>query len=134
MHHDELGGASLAYLGDAVIEVWVRKTLLEHGVTTPAACNAEALSFVTARSQSEAFSRIEDALTERERDLFRRGRNAHVTAPKSASAAEYHRATGFEALVGALYLDGEAGRISELLAAAYGDAVTALSRRRGGAE
>lgn len=131
MTRDGLGGASLAYLGDAVIEVWVRETLLRLGIVTPAVCNAEALHFVTARSQSEAFSHIEPILTDCERDIFRRGRNAHVTTPKSASVAEYHRATGLEALIGALYLDGRADRIDELLRAAYDVVLSEIGERHG---
>lgn len=119
MTENGYSGASLAYLGDAVIELWVRETLLRAGITSPASCNAEALRFVTARSQSEAFAHIEPLLTDGERDIYRRGRNAHVTAPKSASTAEYHRATGLEALVGALYLEGRDDRIRELLSEAY---------------
>lgn len=134
MTRDELGGASLAYLGDAVIEVWVRETLLNLGIVSPAVCNAEALLFVTARSQSEAFSHIEDMLDEHEHSIFRRGRNAHVTTPKSASVAEYHRATGLEALIGALYIDGRADRIDELLHAAYGAVLADIRARHGEAD
>lgn len=128
---NDLGGASLAYIGDAVIELWVRETLLSLGITTPSVCNTEALHFVTARSQSEAFSHIESMLTDEERDIFRRGRNAHVTTPKSASSAEYHRATGLEALVGALYLDGESERVRKLLRAAYAVELDGLRERHG---
>lgn len=127
----ELGGASLAYLGDAVIEVWVRRMLLSLGIVSTAVCNAEALLFVTARSQSEAFSHIEDMLDEYERSVFRRGRNAHVTTPKSASVAEYHRATGFEALIGELYLDGCVERIDELLRSAYDTVISDIRARHG---
>ncbi len=132
MEHNKFGGVPLAYLGDAVIEVWVRKKLLSLGVTTTASCNAEALLFVKARSQSGAFSRVEDMLTEEETDIFRRGRNAHVTSPKSASVAEYHRATGFEALCGALCLDGRTDRVDELLGAAYADVIKDVAARHGG--
>lgn len=129
MTENDIGGASLAYLGDAVIELWVRETLLGIGITLPSACNVEALRFVTARSQSEAFSHIEASLTPDERDIFRRGRNAHVQTPKSASPAEYHRATGLEALVGALYIEGRRDRIRELLEKAYEAELNELRRR-----
>lgn len=127
----ELGGAPLAYLGDAVIELWVRKTFLSIGITAPSVCNEEALHFVTARSQSEALSRIEPLLSEVEHDTFKRGRNAHVTVPKSASSAEYHRATGLEALIGALFIDGETERIDELLREAYADTLCGIRSRHG---
>ena len=131
MTKQDYGGASLAYLGDAVIELWVRRTLLQMGIVTPSVCNSEALLFVTARSQSEALSHIEDMLTDDERDIFRRGRNAHVTTPKSASAAEYHRATGLEALMGALYIEGRGERIDELLLSAYGAVLSEMRERHG---
>ena len=129
MVEKELGGAPLAYIGDAVIELWVRETLISMGIRSSAACNAEALLFVTARSQSEAFSHIEPCLSEYEAEIFRRGRNAHVTTPKSATAAEYHRATGLEALIGALYLDGEKARAEELLREAYRDVISGIRAR-----
>ena len=128
----EYNGASLAYLGDAVIELWVRKTLLSAGVVTPASCNAEALGFVTAHSQSESFSNIEDMLTDEEAETFRRGRNAHVTTPKNARPAEYHRATGFETLIGALYLSGRHDRIDELLGKAYVNVIDDVRSRHSG--
>ncbi len=129
MVEKELGGAPLAYIGDAVIELWVRETLISIGIRSSAACNAEALLFVTARSQSEAFSHIEPCLSPDETEIFKRGRNAHVTTPKSATAAEYHRATGLEALIGALYLDGKRERAYELLSVAYRDVISGIRAR-----
>ena len=67
----EYNGALLAYLGDAVTELWVRETLLSLGVRSPAACNAEALGLVTAKAQSESFSRVEGMLTRNESDAER---------------------------------------------------------------
>ncbi len=132
MIENELGGAALAYIGDAVIELWVRETLFSMGVTTPSVCNVEALLFVTARSQSEAFSHIEPRLSAAEVVVFKRGRNAHVTTPKSATPAEYHRATGLEALIGALYLNGERDRADELLREAYREVTEDIAYRHTG--
>ena len=126
---DGLNGATLAYLGDAVIELCVRELLISLGITSPAKLSSEALGFVTAKSQSEAFLNIEALLTEEEADVFRRGRNAHVSVPKSASHAEYHRATGMEALFASLYLHGRRDRINELFRIAYESKINDLKLR-----
>lgn len=123
--------ACLAYLGDAAFELWVRKTLFTCGVATTSSFNTEALLFVTAKAQSAALTNIEPLLTEEESDAYKRGRNAHVTPPKSASAAEYHRATGLEALIGALYIEGQESRIDQLLNAAFADVIADVTARHG---
>lgn len=117
---EEMNGASLAYLGDAVLEVSTRRYLLATGVSDVGKLNAQALLFVKATAQSLAVERLLPHLTEKETAIFKRGRNAHgVAIPKSASAAQYRRATGMEALFGYLYLKGEEERIRELFALAY---------------
>ena len=109
--------SKLAYLGDAVFEVLVRERLVRDGVESP---SVRSLEYVTATSQSAAADRIMDRLTEEEKDVFKRGRNdVHTTVPKSASAGEYRRATGFESLFGYLYLTGETKRAAELFDIAF---------------
>ncbi len=123
MKHNSLGGLSLAYLGDAVLEVQTRKKLLEKGITDLKKLNREALHYVRAVDQSAAMERLLPHLSEEETDVFKRGRNSHgVSAPKSATVVEYRRATGMEALFGWLYLAEEHGRIEELFALAFPDA------------
>jgi ribonuclease-3 family protein len=113
-------GASLAYFGDCVFELWVRERLLRSGLTNTGALNAASHDFVTAKNQSAAFHRIADLLTEEETAYFKRGRNStHLSAPKSASGAEYRTATGFEALCAALWLSGQHERLYTLLTAAF---------------
>lgn len=113
-------GAALAYLGDCVFELWVRERLLRRGLTRTGALNAASHDYVTAKNQSAAFYRIEPFLTEAEHDFFRRGRNSpHLSAPKSASGAEYRTATGFETLCAALYLSGQYARLNQLLETAF---------------
>lgn len=126
---EQYSGAVLAYLGDAVIELWVRGLFISLGLTHPSVCSKEALFFVTAKAQSEAYEIIKDMLTDEENDVFRRGRNAHVSVPKSASHADYHRATGLEALAAALHLEGRDERLDELFFAAYKDKIDDLKRR-----
>lgn len=128
---EEFNGTVLAYLGDAVIELWTRELLISVGITSSAVASSEALLFVTAKAQSEAYEAVKDMLTEEETDVFKRGRNSHVTVPKSAAPADYHRSTGFEALMAALWLDGRRDRIDEILSAAYADKIKALKERHG---
>lgn len=117
---------SLAYLGDAVLEVKVREYLVKEGLSRSAVLNRAALSFVTAARQSEAVKVILPLLTEEETDVFKRGKNSHLTPPKSASLNEYKRATGFECVFGFLHLTGNFQRIDELFRAAYGEEMARL--------
>lgn len=117
---NELNGLSLAYLGDAVLELLVRERVLCSGKTNVGELNRLSREYVTAKNQSSALENILPLLTEEEEDFFKRGRNAHgVSAPKSASTAEYRRATGMEALFGHLYLSGRMERARELFNIAY---------------
>ncbi|MCQ2429167.1 MAG: ribonuclease III [Clostridia bacterium] len=118
----EITAPALAYLGDSVLEVCVRTYLVsERGLSTSAHLNREALAFVKATAQSEAMGRLEPVLTEEETLYYHRGRNiGHTNVPKSASVAEYRRATGMEALFGYLSLTGQTARIEELFRIGYG--------------
>ena len=117
-----VGAAALAYLGDSVLEVCVRTYLVtERGLSTSAHLNRASLDFVRASAQSEAFGRMEPYLTEEEAAVFRRGRNmGHGNVPKSASVAEYRRATGMEVLFGYLHLTGQTERLDHLFRLGYG--------------
>ncbi len=110
--------SSLAYLGDAVIEVMVRELLVTDG-TCRGDIHKRAAEFVTAVSQSAAAEKLLPHLTEDEADVYRRGRNATHTAPKSATHAQYSRATGLECVFGYLHLAGEKERIGDLFSIAY---------------
>lgn len=113
-----IGGEALAYLGDAVLELEVRRYLVAAGGRR---ASEESLKFVTAKAQCEAFSKIENMLRDDEISVFHRARNNHKTqnVPKSATPAQYRRSTGFEAIFGYLYLRGEKERITQLFEAAY---------------
>ena len=116
----EMSAAAPAYLGDSVIELCVREFLVGQGMSHAAPLNAAALDFVRAAAQSDALENIIDILTEDEAAAFRRGRNiGHTNTPKSATALQYHRATGMEALFGYLHLCGKSERIDELFSLAY---------------
>ncbi len=112
----ELSGLVLAYIGDAVYELYVRLYLLEHGAGKVNRLHTEASALVKAASQSRFLQQLDNLLTEEERNVAKRGRNAkgsHV--PKNAEVTDYRRSTGFEALLGYLFLLRQEERIQELL-------------------
>ena len=111
---------ALAYLGDCVIELCVRRHLVEKGLSTSAHLNAAALDYVRAPVQAEAMKRLLPHLTEEEEAYFRRGRNlGHSNVPKRATVSEYRAATGMETLFGYLHLTQQQERIEELFRLAY---------------
>ena len=115
----EINGALLAYLGDAVIERLVRKRLILSGGKL-GELNKIADRLVRAGYQSGAADRILPDLTEEEANVFRRGKNIYTNSiPKSATASEYRKATGLEAVFGYLDLKGDTERIEALISKAF---------------
>ena len=116
----ELTTPALAYLGDAVIELYVREHLVAAGYSTSGALNQKSLDYVRAGAQAKAMQKILPLLNEEEQAVFRRGRNmGHGNVPKGATVAEYRSATGMEVLAGYLHLSENKARLYELLDAAY---------------
>ena len=112
-----ISSVGLAHLGDAVYELLVRTWLCVHGKATGKGLHRATVALVCAARQAELSERLLPLLSEAERDVFRRGRNAPVrTVPRSADLAAYRKATALEALFGWLYLTGEKERINELFA------------------
>jgi ribonuclease-3 family protein len=116
---EELNGATLAYIGDAVLEIMVRCKVIESGFTNAGKLNDLARDFVKATEQSKVIDNIIDLLEEDEMMFFKRGKNAKVNHPKSATAIEYSRATGLEALFAYLYMNGKQERLEYLFETAY---------------
>ena len=120
MKTGEMNGSSLAYLGDAVIELMVRQMLLSRDTGDVGKMNKIADGLVRATYQSQAMDRLMPILTEEEIAVFKRGRNTHShTVPKSAKVSDYRKATGMEALFGFLYLEGRQERLKELFSIAF---------------
>lgn len=116
----ELSPLSLAFVGDGVLELLVRRRLVAHSKLHPGALNAVKVKYVSARAQYKEEKLLEPMLTEDEVSWFKRGRNANkVTVAKHATAAEYRASTGFECLLGWLYLSGQNERILELFDAMW---------------
>ena len=117
---NEISTSALAYLGDCVLEMQVRETLVCRGLSKSGHLNTEALNYVRASAQAAAMERILPLLTETETQYYKRGRNSsHLNVPKSASQSQYRMATGMEVLFGYLHLSAQSERIKELFAAAY---------------
>ena len=106
-------------MGDAAIEILTREKIVLAGNIPPEQLHAKALLFVQATEQSKALESILPVLTEEEHEIYKRGRNAKSRVPRSASPADYRRATGLECLFGWLYLSGEQGRTRELFNMAF---------------
>lgn len=106
----------LAFVGDSVYELYVRTLLVSHGSMQVAKLHKRSIAFVKAKSQAEILDEVIQAeLTEKEKDIVRRGRNAKSgTVPKNAELMDYKMATGLEALFGYLYLTGDIKRLLHL--------------------
>ena len=109
-----ISAASLAYLGDAVFELWVREMLMAEGLPVNKA-NRRAKSYVSAPAQADMYHRIYPQLSQEEQTIMRRGRNLHpLTRAKNADTSSYRHATGLEALFGHLYQNREMARLEEI--------------------
>ena len=105
-----------AYMGDAVYEKYIREYVIRQGLCKNGLLHKKSIKYVSAKGQSQILKEIEDFLTDEEKDIVRRGRNSnpHSTA-KNADIVEYKYATGFEALIGWLYLNEKEERLEEIL-------------------
>lgn len=115
---------TLAYVGDCVYELVIRTMLIERGSSHVSDLNKAANGYVKASAQTGIFHRIEDKLTEEETAAYKRGRNVKSSSiAKHATVTDYRTATGFEALMGYLYLQNRFERIVELVKAGIDDEI-----------
>lgn len=124
----QISPVTLAFVGDAVYSLYVRERLtLEQGGKA-ADLQRVSSKVVSAQGQSVFLEKLMPLFTEAEADVFRRGKNAKkATKSKSASNLEYSRSTGFESVLGYLYLTGQTARITELLSQADDEAFAAIA-------
>lgn len=119
MNAKECNGTTLAYIGDAVMTLWVREQQVQAGWGRPADLQRQSIAWVSARAQA-AFLRAlleREFFTAEEMDIVRRGRNAKSSSnAKNASVQDYRMATGLEAVIGYLYLTKQAQRLQALWA------------------
>lgn len=112
---DEISPLTLAFIGDGVYDLLVRDRLVRTANRPVGELNKIKVSLVNCKSQAEFAKQIMPSLTEKELAVYKRGRNAAPKCtPKNGSAADYHSATGLEALFGYLHLNGDNERIKEL--------------------
>lgn len=114
----QLNGLALAYMGDAVYEVYIRHHLLSTGNVKPNKLHQLSKSFVSAKSQAAQLEALieKDFFSEEEIAVIKRGRNAKSgTVPKNTDVQTYRHSTAFEALIGYLYLQGDIKRINEII-------------------
>ena len=110
-----ISNLGLAHMGDCVFEILCRAYLCARGDKTVKNLHRDTINMVNATSQAKFMDKLLPHLIEEELAWYRRGKNSHVHAvPKSCTPAEYAKATGLEALFGALYLTGQTARLNEL--------------------
>jgi ribonuclease III family protein len=118
----QLNSLALAYMGDAVLEVYVRRHLLHSGRVKPHRLHVDATKYVSAKAQSQILFQFiaENVLTEEEVAIVKRGRNAKSgSVPKNTDVVTYRHSTAFEALIGSLFLSGNEERLEELVQKAF---------------
>lgn len=105
-----------AYVGDAVYELYIRTNLVNNTKLKPHKLHIESIKYVKAKAQADLLKKIDDILSDSEKDIVRRARNAenhHI--PKNAEPADYMYSTAFEGLIGYLYLTKQDERLKEIL-------------------
>ena len=107
---------TLAYIGDAVYDLIIRTVVVERANRSPKELHKATVKYVNAATQARMIEALEPELTEEETAVFHRGRNAKSgTSAKNASIVDYRKATGFEAVMGYLYLQGDLDRAVKLI-------------------
>ena len=118
MSYKELSGLTLAYIGDGYYELMIRMLLVDKGLTKVNDLHKHAIKYTSGEAQKRIIEYFinNNLLTEEEIMVFKRGRNIHTAQNrKNISLQDYQKATGFEALIGYLYLDGKTERINEII-------------------
>jgi ribonuclease-3 family protein len=118
MDYKQLNGIALAYVGDAIYEIYIRDFLINSGVTRPNQLHRRATHYVSAKAQAQLYYKMKELnmLSEEEENMFLRGRNAKSAHnAKNTDPRTYAISTGFEALMGFLHLTGKKERMEELI-------------------
>jgi len=118
INEKQLNSLALAYMGDSVLETYVRYHLLQKGQVRPNQLHREATHYVSAKAQSSVLHRMmgEEYFSEEEMTIIKRGRNAKSgSVPKNTDVQTYHYSTAFEALIGSLYLVENRERLEEII-------------------
>ena len=112
----EINVKTLAYIGDVVYELYVRKHVIESSHEQANKLHKKTIKYVSAKAQAKIVEEITPFLLDEEKDILRRGRNTEAnTVPKNTDVITYKIATGFEALIGFLYLNENIERLEEII-------------------
>lgn len=116
----EYNPLAVAYIGDTVYDLFIRTKIMEKGNRQVTNMHKEAVKFVNASAQAKCVQMIEPYLNERELYFIKWGKNAKsASVPKNANVKDYHAATGFEVLIGSLYIENKTQRLNEILNISY---------------
>ena len=119
---DQISAPALAFIGDAVYDLYIRGLLISDGIRNPGRLHNSAVGYVKASRQRQAYESVLGMLTDLEMQIAKRGRNANMgSTPKNANPADYTFATAFETLLGYLYLMNDRSRLLEILEKAAGE-------------
>ena len=127
-----LDSINLAFVGDAYYALTLRKRLVETGIPHVQVLHTLAAEFVSAKAQAYVYRRLHDSLSDEEKAVCQRARNAYTMAPKSATVAEYHDSTALEALVGYLVMAEKDERLKELMDKVYEETKAYCNEKHGG--
>ena len=112
----EVNVKTLAYIGDVVYELYIREHVIENSREQVNKLHKKTIKYVSAKAQAKVVANLENQLTGEEKDIIRRGRNAEAnTVPTNTAVVTYKRATGFEALIGFLYLEKREERLKDII-------------------
>lgn len=125
----QLNPLVLAYVGDAYFHLYIRTRLLNFEQSRVHLLNDFSMQIVSATLQAQAYIAIKDELTEDEAYIFKRGKNAKSHAPRVASVQDYHTSTGFEAVLGYLYLSKDIDRVDYLCEKSFVAIAKTLTRK-----
>lgn len=107
---------ALAYIGDSVFDIYVRTKVVKEGNTSVNNLHKKCVKYVSAKAQNQMVLKIMEEFSEEEKNVFRRGKNTKMhTVAKNATLSEYRNATGFEAVLGWLYLQDKTQRLEEII-------------------
>lgn len=106
---------TLAFIGDSVYDLYIRTYLASKANEKAGKLHKKAISYVSAKAQSNIIDNIADKLTEEEMQIYKRGRNTNISTNKHVDIVQYKKATGFEALIGYTYLTHNISRLEEIL-------------------
>lgn len=110
-----ISSQTLAFIGDSVYDLYIRSYLASKSNEKSGVLHKKAIKYVSAKAQANIIDRIKDKLTEEEISVYKRGRNVNISTNKHVNVIEYKKSTGFESLIGYMYLNHRIERLEDIL-------------------